>query len=194
MKNIGKPCTGKLYARFDEGGLASRTMDRLLRHRRTKGAETDRSDLRAGDACSLLYPSLFLGIEPGYTALQAVVSCLDSTTYGTKPLRLPLQPHPFPWLRGFMLDYVRVRRPRLRKRQTSHHSSDVANPRSHGSRCAMSNVPDSNIRIISVWICIGRREQVCNYSRPAPPSSLVRWIHDQSERATSRTLGSMARS
>ena len=22
MKGIGKPCTGKLYARFDEGGLA----------------------------------------------------------------------------------------------------------------------------------------------------------------------------
>jgi len=22
MKNIGKPCTGKPYARFDEGGLA----------------------------------------------------------------------------------------------------------------------------------------------------------------------------
>jgi len=24
MKNIGKPCTGKPYARFDEGGLAMR--------------------------------------------------------------------------------------------------------------------------------------------------------------------------
>jgi hypothetical protein len=23
MKNIGKPCTGKLYARFDEGGQGS---------------------------------------------------------------------------------------------------------------------------------------------------------------------------
>jgi len=32
-------------------------MIRLVRHRRTKGAVTDRSDLRARDACSLLYPS-----------------------------------------------------------------------------------------------------------------------------------------
>lgn len=30
-------------------------MIRLVRHRRTKGAVTDRSDLRARDACSLLY-------------------------------------------------------------------------------------------------------------------------------------------
>ena len=39
----------------------------------------------------LIYLEARLGIEPGYTALQAVVSCLDSTTYGTKPLRLPLR-------------------------------------------------------------------------------------------------------
>ena len=42
MKNIGKPCTGKPYARFDEGGLVTLSMEWLLRHRRTKGAETDR--------------------------------------------------------------------------------------------------------------------------------------------------------
>jgi len=45
MKNIGKPCTGKPYARFDEGGQATVTMIRLLRHRQTKGVETDRLDL-----------------------------------------------------------------------------------------------------------------------------------------------------
>ena len=56
MKNIGKPCTGKPYARFDEGGLANVAMAELLRHRRTKGAETDRLDLTVRDACPLLYP------------------------------------------------------------------------------------------------------------------------------------------
>ena len=34
MKNIGKPCAGKLHARFDEEGQ--------------------------GDTCSLLYPDFFL--------------------------------------------------------------------------------------------------------------------------------------
>ena len=57
MKNIGKPCTGKLYARFDEGGLAKGSMDWLLRHCQTKGAETDRSITKGTGACSLLYPS-----------------------------------------------------------------------------------------------------------------------------------------
>jgi hypothetical protein len=33
-------------------------MIRLVRHRQTKGAVTDRPDLRARDACSLLYPAL----------------------------------------------------------------------------------------------------------------------------------------
>lgn len=36
MKNIGKPCTGKPYARFDEGGLATVIRVTLLRHRQTK--------------------------------------------------------------------------------------------------------------------------------------------------------------
>ena len=39
MKNIGKPCTGKPYARFDEGGQVNVTMIELLRHRQTKGAQ-----------------------------------------------------------------------------------------------------------------------------------------------------------
>ena len=42
MKNIGKLCTGKPYARFDEGGLVKLSMKWLLKHRQTKGAETDR--------------------------------------------------------------------------------------------------------------------------------------------------------
>jgi len=46
MKNIGKPCTGKPYARFDEGGLVKLSMKWLLRHRQTKGAETDRPFLQ----------------------------------------------------------------------------------------------------------------------------------------------------
>lgn len=36
LKNIGKPCTGKLHARVDEGELTNTTMSRLLRHRQTK--------------------------------------------------------------------------------------------------------------------------------------------------------------
>ena len=55
MKNIGKPCTGKPYARFDEGGQVSVTMVGLLRHRQTKGAATDWFDLPVRDACFLLY-------------------------------------------------------------------------------------------------------------------------------------------
>ncbi len=56
VKNIGKPCTGEPYARFDEGGQAKATMTLLLRHRQTKEAETDRQSLRLLKACSLLYP------------------------------------------------------------------------------------------------------------------------------------------
>ena len=48
MKNIGKPCTGKPYARFDEEGQVNMTMAKLLRHRQTKGAETARFSLRYG--------------------------------------------------------------------------------------------------------------------------------------------------
>ncbi len=55
-KNIGKPCTGKPYARFDEGGQVSVAMVGLLRHRQTKEAATDRFDLLVRDACLLLYP------------------------------------------------------------------------------------------------------------------------------------------
>ena len=55
MKNIGKPYTGKPYVRFDEGGLAKESMDWLLRHRQTKGAETDRPIPTESGGCPLLY-------------------------------------------------------------------------------------------------------------------------------------------
>jgi len=46
MKNIGKPCAGKPHARFDEGGMVEAAMVRIVRHRLTKGAETDRPNLK----------------------------------------------------------------------------------------------------------------------------------------------------
>jgi len=60
VKNIGKPYTGKPYVRFDEGGLVKDSMDWLLRHRQTKGAETDRPIPTDTGACPLLYPELRL--------------------------------------------------------------------------------------------------------------------------------------
>ena len=42
MKNIGKPYAVAPHVRFDEEGLVRSTMEWLLRHRQTKGAETDR--------------------------------------------------------------------------------------------------------------------------------------------------------
>jgi hypothetical protein len=66
MKNIGKPCTGKPYARFDEGGQVNVTMIGLLRHRQTKGTATDRFDLRCGKpvfySTYLLYLSTYLSV------------------------------------------------------------------------------------------------------------------------------------
>ncbi len=57
-KNIGKPCTGKLYARFDEEGLVKLSMEWILRHRQTKGTETDRRLLTMIMTSPLLYPEL----------------------------------------------------------------------------------------------------------------------------------------
>jgi len=59
MKNIGKPCTGKPYARFDEGGLVMVSMDWLLRHRRTKVAETDRPTPNDDRSLSSTLPEAF---------------------------------------------------------------------------------------------------------------------------------------
>jgi len=56
MKSIGKPCPGKPYARFDKGGLVMASMAWLLRHRRTKVAETDRLILNAIGASTLPGP------------------------------------------------------------------------------------------------------------------------------------------
>ena len=55
-KNIGKPYAGEPHVRFDEGGQMMWTMARLLRHRQTKGAETDMLGLRKTEVCFLLYP------------------------------------------------------------------------------------------------------------------------------------------
>ena len=54
MKDIGKPCAGKPHARFDEGGLAKAAKARLLRHRQTKEAETDRPSLKLHNHLSTL--------------------------------------------------------------------------------------------------------------------------------------------
>ena len=54
VKNIGKPCAGKPHARFDEGGLVTESMVRLLGHRQTKGTETDKPSLRKSDLLSTL--------------------------------------------------------------------------------------------------------------------------------------------
>ncbi len=59
VKNIGKPCAGKLHVRFDEGGQLRWTKVRLLRHRQTKGAATDRPCLR--NAETALYSTRISG-------------------------------------------------------------------------------------------------------------------------------------
>ena len=56
VKNIGKPCAGKPHARFDEEGLVKLTMEWLLRHRQTKGAETDKQLLMAIESQSFTLP------------------------------------------------------------------------------------------------------------------------------------------
>jgi len=75
MKNIGKPCTEKPYARFDEGGQTKAAMVWLVRHSQTKGTATVRLGLRVWypalystpfslDLAGVLNRSL-LGIPPG---------------------------------------------------------------------------------------------------------------------------------
>jgi len=74
MKNIGKPCTGKPYARFDEGGLVMVSMDGLLRHRRTKVAETDRP-IPNGDrslSSTLPFPLIVTMVEASGKALKSL--------------------------------------------------------------------------------------------------------------------------
>ena len=46
---------------------------RLVRHRQTKGAGTDRPCLRSSDACSLLYPFS----RPHFLQAEAAAVCVD---------------------------------------------------------------------------------------------------------------------
>ena len=50
----------KSHARFDEGGMVEAVMVRIVRHRRTKGAETDRPNLKPHRPA--LYSTLYLWI------------------------------------------------------------------------------------------------------------------------------------
>ena len=59
LRSTGKPCVGQPHARFDEGGLATVPTPRLLRHRQTKGAETNKPGLQDRHTSSLLYPKNF---------------------------------------------------------------------------------------------------------------------------------------
>ena len=75
MKNIGKPCAVKLHARFDEEGLVKLTMEWLLRHRQTKGAETDRRFLN-GERKPVLY-STRCTVTPLHCVRYAVVAIMN---------------------------------------------------------------------------------------------------------------------
>ena len=45
QETVGKPYAGNPHVRFEEGKLVNAAMARLFRHRRTKGAETDKPNL-----------------------------------------------------------------------------------------------------------------------------------------------------
>jgi len=66
VKNIGKPCAGKLHARFDEGGLASQPWCSYLGTARRKGRK-QMSSPKADNASSLLYPEL---LDNGHNVLR----------------------------------------------------------------------------------------------------------------------------
>jgi hypothetical protein len=98
VKNIGKPCAGKPYARFDERGLAKDSMGWLFRHRQTKGAETDMPIPTETGGCTLLYPSSFcsdgsrlLTYRPGY----GMISRIDSPSWFTFTTTLMAFPEAF---------------------------------------------------------------------------------------------------
>jgi hypothetical protein len=55
VKSIRKPCALITHARFDEEGLV-KFMEWLLRHRQTKGAETDKQLLMAIESQSFTLP------------------------------------------------------------------------------------------------------------------------------------------
>ena len=60
MKNIGKPYAVAPHVRFDEEGLVRSTMEWLLRHRQTKGAETDRRFLMVIGSQSFTLPKILI--------------------------------------------------------------------------------------------------------------------------------------
>ena len=78
-------CAGKLHARFDEGGQEILTTARLLRHRQTKEAATDRLGLRDADSCFLLYP-IFADVRKRVSVFQCTpwysFSCAISPVLG----------------------------------------------------------------------------------------------------------------
>ncbi len=82
VKNIGKPCAGKPHARFDEEGLVKLTMEWLLRHRQTKGAETDKQLLMAIEGLSFTLPRLNHHLtfhrELTYGTMYITAGCLFS--------------------------------------------------------------------------------------------------------------------
>ena len=80
VKNIGKTCAGKPHARFDEGGMVEAVMVRIMRRRRTKGAETDRPNLKPHIPSlysTLLRPTTRLVKEGKKTVIRTVCAMCD---------------------------------------------------------------------------------------------------------------------
>jgi len=75
VKNIGKPCAGKPHVRFDEEGLVKLTMEWLLRHRQTKGAETDKQLLMVIESQSFTLPFFALDTFLHKTSLSQLIQC-----------------------------------------------------------------------------------------------------------------------
>jgi hypothetical protein len=77
LKNIGEPCMGEPYARFDEGGLGSGFGHRvwLLRHSTPKGRATSWSKtpavLEVQQTCPLLYRPAGARVPSGLRLLSA---------------------------------------------------------------------------------------------------------------------------
>ena len=87
MKNIGKPCAGKLHARFDEGGQVKQTKGSLLRHRQTKGAETARAGLQNAGTCSLLYHCCCTGVRRRRASIISPISISEMLTLSSPSAR-----------------------------------------------------------------------------------------------------------
>jgi hypothetical protein len=68
VKNIGKPCAVEPHAQFDEGGMVEAVIVGIMRHRRTKGAETDRSSLKPHNPS--LYSTFLVPSTVGWEKLR----------------------------------------------------------------------------------------------------------------------------